>query len=717
MKTNTAPRNVSVAAAESSTFSISNNAKIFRILIDGLYADKIQSITREIWSNALDAHVQAGCADRPFDVSFPNPFDPTFRVRDYGVSLTHGQVMHMYTDLGHSTKEDTNDAIGKFGIGSKSPFAYTDNFTVTVYLDGTVRFYSAMIGSDGVPAIHLMGEQPSDEENGVEVAFPVDSSDARAFQNAAKRVSHGFDVKPNVTNMAEDEFGGWPELPILLEGEGWKLLHGAIEGYSQRAYARMGPVLYPINANALGDITKEQRELLGHTFVIDFPMGDLEITASREELSYGRNDPTAASILAKVDEIVEGLTQKCLDDFASCETYFDACVKYRDQTMSQQIPGAVKEIVKREARWKGEELDNQIKVASRHIGWEFSLLDRNRLGHVNYRFKSSYEISVPANPKTVIFVEDYTEGKDVKRGAARVKTYVQNNRSTMDQAVWVKVYRTRPAEKELMRFFDRFDGVEVVMVNDLPMPEKISRGGSGERRPVQARIWDSYHNFDIRVSLDAEDFEEGGLYVPMERMEPCVPARCHGPRTVISLLQFLGALDRPVYGAPKSLWKKFEGDQWVNLYDYAKEWFDAQDEDFSANRARRDAVRRVVNSDVLDFLDDYCRTGDLSDRSLVHTAMELYETARNDKTRDLSKLVELGMALDKPVHMDARVRDELEDELELVEEELFATYPMLDLLTNSDVIQNDNVIDKVTEYVIMCDTVAEKNQLQAAIAA
>ncbi|QJA43116.1 hypothetical protein [Phaeobacter phage MD18] len=717
MKTNTTPRNVSVAAAESSTFSISNNAKIFRILIDGLYADKIQSITREIWSNALDAHVQAGCADRPFDVSFPNPFDPTFRVRDYGVSLSHDQVMHMYTDLGHSTKEDTNDAIGKFGIGSKSPFAYTDNFTVTVYLDGTVRFYSAMIGSDGVPAIHLMGEQPTDEENGVEVAFPVENSDYGAFQNAAKRVSHGFDVKPNVTNIPREEFSGWPELPVLLEGDDWKLLHGAIEGYSQRAYARMGPVLYPINANALGDITKEQRELLGHTFVIDFPMGDLEITASREELSYGRNDPTALSILAKVEEIVEGLTQKCLDDFATCDTYFDACVKYRDQTMSNQIPSAVKEIIKRKARWKGEELDNQIKVWARHIGWECSLLDRSRLGHVNYRFKTSYEVSVPANPKTVIFVEDYTEGKDVKRGAARVKTYVQNNRSDMDQAVWVKVYKTRPAERELMRFFDRFDGVEVVMVNDLPMPAKISRRGSAERRPVQARIWDSYGDFDRRVALDAEDFEEGGLYIPLERMYPVVHRGCHSPRTVILLLKALGALDKPVYGAPKSLWKKFEGDQWVNLYDYAKDWFATQDEDFSANSARRTAVRKVLNSDLLDFLDDYCRKDALSDNSLVHMAMEIYESARNDKTPDLSKLIELAAALDQPVEVNKDVRDELEDELELIEEELNAVYPMLGLLTNSDVIQNDNVIDKVTEYVIMCDTIADNNQPQATIAA
>lgn len=199
---------VTVSVSETSKAKISNVSKIFRMLISGLYADKNQSITREIWSNALDAQVSAGRGDRPFEVTFPSVFDPTFRVRDFGISMSHYQVMNEYPDLGMSTKEDSNDVVGKFGIGSKSPFAYTDNFTVTVVLAGEKRFYSAMIGEDGVPAIHLMGTEVTEDEDGVEVAFPVAKEDVASFVAAAKRVSHGFDVKPIVTG--DPNFRGGP---------------------------------------------------------------------------------------------------------------------------------------------------------------------------------------------------------------------------------------------------------------------------------------------------------------------------------------------------------------------------------------------------------------------------------------------------------------------------------------------------------------------------
>ena len=126
MKTSIAPRQVDTNAGETQEFTIKANGKAFRALISTLYENKIQSIVREIWSNALDAHVEAGCADVPFSVTFPTMLNPVFIVRDYGVSLEHDQVMRLYTTVFESTKEDTNDATGKFGLGSKSPFAYTD---------------------------------------------------------------------------------------------------------------------------------------------------------------------------------------------------------------------------------------------------------------------------------------------------------------------------------------------------------------------------------------------------------------------------------------------------------------------------------------------------------------------------------------------------------------------------------------------------------------
>jgi HSP90 family molecular chaperone len=166
---------------EVSTFSIKANAKAFRILIDGLYSDKPRAIVREIASNALDSHIMAGCPEKPFDCHLPNRLEPYFSIRDYGVSLSHDLVMRLYTTVFESTKEDSNSQVGRFGLGSKTPFAYTEAYTVTAYLDGEARMYNAFIDSNGVPSIALLVQEPTTEPNGIEVSFPVSTADCNSF--------------------------------------------------------------------------------------------------------------------------------------------------------------------------------------------------------------------------------------------------------------------------------------------------------------------------------------------------------------------------------------------------------------------------------------------------------------------------------------------------------------------------------------------------------
>lgn len=715
MKTNTIARDVTVSAGQSSTFSISNNAKIFRLLIDGLYADKIQSVTREIWSNALDSHQQAGYPERPFDVSFPSVFDPTFRVRDFGVSLTHEQIMHMYTDLGHSTKEDTNDAVGKFGIGSKSPFAYTDNFTVTAVLDGEKRMYSAIIGSDGVPAIHLMGTIPTDEENGIEVAFPVEKDDVRAFRNAAKRVSHGFDVKPTVSN--DPHFEGWPELPILMEGEDWRLLRGTVEGYRESAYARMGPVLYPINKGALDGLSHIASQLLDATLIIDFPMGDLEITASREELVYGRNDPTAASIKAKLETIAEGMVEEATRRFAEAGTYFDACCLYRSFLHDRNVPEVVRNIA-RSAEWRGQKLSSTIEVPSHdYRAISFCLMDSHKLGRTQYRYDAVHRnVSISARKKTAVIIQDDSHGVTVHRAATRIKHAQQENQ--WEQVIWLKLSSLRLAQDGLIRLMEELDGCEFINAADLEVPPSAARDRSSySRQPVLARKL-GRSEFNIRVDLTDEDFDEGGLYVPLERnVEVGGPGvSAHRLR---DLMVSLGALDSDtvIIGAPKTLQKKFTGDQWVNFFEYAAEWAQTLDVSFVPKQeARARALSKVRNNDMLDFITDYVRREDLSDGSVAEHAYDLYERSHGESTVDTRDLRAVANIFDLEVS-EGDVTDEYEDELELILEEIEDRYPLLSVLHDHHVSYRDMPVDKVTAYVIMCDTNNGANQLEAKIAA
>ena len=126
-------------------FRIRNSAKAFNILSSGLYANKIRAIIRELSCNAVDSHIAAGKKDTPFDVHLPNSLEPHFSIRDYGTGLTHDQVTNIYTTYFESTRTNSNEFIGALGLGSKSPFCYADNFTITSIHEGVKRTYNAFI--------------------------------------------------------------------------------------------------------------------------------------------------------------------------------------------------------------------------------------------------------------------------------------------------------------------------------------------------------------------------------------------------------------------------------------------------------------------------------------------------------------------------------------------------------------------------------------------
>ena len=102
---------------ETGGFKINATAQAFKILSSGLYSDKVRAVLREIGCNAHDAHVAAGSPSRPFLVKLPNALDDRFYIQDWGPGLSHDEVMQLYTTYFASTKQDSNDYTGAFGLG------------------------------------------------------------------------------------------------------------------------------------------------------------------------------------------------------------------------------------------------------------------------------------------------------------------------------------------------------------------------------------------------------------------------------------------------------------------------------------------------------------------------------------------------------------------------------------------------------------------------
>ena len=132
MKLKVSSNPVHVVGGEKRTsVSIAANGKAFKALTDNLYQNKIGSIVREISANAIDAQNQAGNGEIPFQIHLPDTFEPWFSVRDFGIGLSPEIMENVFLTLFESTKDQSNDSIGAFGLGSKTPLAYTDQFTIT----------------------------------------------------------------------------------------------------------------------------------------------------------------------------------------------------------------------------------------------------------------------------------------------------------------------------------------------------------------------------------------------------------------------------------------------------------------------------------------------------------------------------------------------------------------------------------------------------------
>ena len=177
--------------------------KVLWMLINQ-YRHKVRTPVQEIVSNARDAQRENGNPDKPIKVQIPTKIDPTFIVRDYGVGMDENRIKTIFTSFGASTKNGDNGQTGGFGIGAKSPLAYTDSFNIKTYVDGKYWFYViAKTENDGI-GINLLDTGDTSEENGTEVQIPVNMYDTRDFLKAVCRCTMFWDIKP-VFNLPDEE--------------------------------------------------------------------------------------------------------------------------------------------------------------------------------------------------------------------------------------------------------------------------------------------------------------------------------------------------------------------------------------------------------------------------------------------------------------------------------------------------------------------------------
>ena len=309
---------------------IALTGKLFKMFNKGIYSDIKGSIVREVSCNGVDSHIAAGKAHEPIIIHLPDDFESYFAVIDNGVGMSPETVENIYGNYGKSTKDQSNEEVGAFGVGGKSPLAYTDMYTLISRYNGVMSTYSIFYNVEGIPEVNLMSTVEGDFENGVEVQVPVQLEDYSVFAEKVKQQLRFFKVKPTIIN-GEIEF---PKMTPIFEENGVTICNDV-----RGAYVLQGGVGYPLNVNELTqDVMNEVaiemglepsvlrnylNKLASIGTLIEFKIGEIDVPASREQIQYGES--TVRNICNRFGKVIPLIKAKIESELAHCSTLYERC--------------------------------------------------------------------------------------------------------------------------------------------------------------------------------------------------------------------------------------------------------------------------------------------------------------------------------------------------------------------------------------------------------
>ena len=303
-------------------FAIAQTAEFFTVLSNTLYSNKPLAVVREVLCNAWDANIVADRRDKPVIINID---EDKLSIKDAGFGIPHALIHQIYCVYGNSTKENDGNQTGGFGLGSKSPFAYSDHFSVVNCHDGLKTVHAISRGStltQGKPDRRVMVSVPTTEE-GVEVIIPVkDKADAELFSLIAADIAAFGEMnvilngKPIVT------------VPISTAEGNLFLTNRKPRGVHSKLALRYGNVIYPIQPQE--DYTGVYNELIKQIravpnrgrndynendliLIMQAPPNSISVTPSRESLS---NTETTINTL-------RGLMQGVVDYMKSSQKIFE----------------------------------------------------------------------------------------------------------------------------------------------------------------------------------------------------------------------------------------------------------------------------------------------------------------------------------------------------------------------------------------------------------
>lgn len=509
------------AAFEERKFTIKSNSHAFEILSSRIYTDPILAVVRELSTNAYDAHVEAFKESKPFDVHLPHHSESWFSIRDYGTGLSKTDLETIYTTYFESTRSECDDYVGCLGLGSKSPFAYTDQFSVTSYFNGKRYIYSAFKNEDGEPAIALLDECDTTEPNGLEIKLSAKSEHFTSFNLAAKRVYRFFKTKPN-TNI---DCSIVPKTPNIA-GTGYDFYtHNKYDmDLNDSICVVMGQICYGINTTKFASALSSNA-----TLVLRANIGELSISASREELHYDKRT------LQKVQQLITDAENDIYADV-------DAQIKTENNLLDQaRITNLYEEFLLHKVSGKITWADVAMTLE------EVALVGRNQ-DRISIQHRHSI---FPKYRTTYLFIDKNEELNNTWR--RRLKSYVMSHNYIANKHYEIYLVDIKDSQK-----FQELFGPPAIELNKLPLPTHATKTrtasiGLSSIRKLNDSIYSNISSYwQAITTLETESVckvRRNGSHIIWGGHEI-------NPETAVKVAEALGI--QHVYGVTENKYDKFD---------------------------------------------------------------------------------------------------------------------------------------------------------------
>ncbi|CAL1327240.1 Phage rIIA lysis inhibitor [Escherichia phage vB_Eco_EL] len=406
--------------SKSKAFSITASPKVFKILSSDLYTNKIRAVVRELITNMIDAHALNGNPEK-FIIQVPGRLDPRFVCRDFGPGMSDFDIQGddnspgLYNSYFSSSKAESNDFIGGFGLGSKSPFSYTDTFSITSYHKGEIRGYVAYMDGDG-PQIKptFVKEMGPNDKTGIEIVVPVEEKDFRNFAYEVSYIMRPFKDLA-IINGLDREIDYFPDFDDYygVNPERYWPDRGGL-------YAIYGGIVYPIDG-VIRD--RNWLSIRNEVNYIKFPMGSLDIAPSREALSL--DDRTRKNIIERVKELSEKAFNEDVKRFkesTSPRHTYRELMKMGYSARDYMISNSVKFTTKNLSYKKMQSMfEPDSKLCNAGVVYEVNLdprLKRIKQSHETSAVASSYRLFGINTTKINIVIDDIKNRVNIVRGLA-----------------------------------------------------------------------------------------------------------------------------------------------------------------------------------------------------------------------------------------------------------------------------------------------------------